>query len=311
MRPLRNHDPLVTLRCAPFRGAQSFRRSLLLHVPTKILTPPSPSPLPSTRDSKARRASRCPTPRAALKRRWSRRANRERVRSKASHADRPATAAEAFFPIAERAAPGFQCGATNAPSMCVLAPAVSADGGTCVPKTCADYLADGIDCGVQSNGCGGMTPNCGTCAAPAFCGGGGPSTCAISGGGVCTPKTCADYPGKCGPQSNGCGGVTTDCGGCPTGQICGGSGVPDRCGGPTCTPLTCEGQQAECGIVPDGCGRTLICPECPPGKTCGGGGLANRCGTSSCTPLTGVVRYEPTAYLTANANGRCDVSQPR
>src|SRR5579863_2036117 len=65
----------------------------------------------------------------------------------------------------------------------------------CVPKTCAEA---GYTCGMNGDGCGG-TLDCGTCDAPAFCGGGGYSKC---GGGVlvgpdggiisstCTPFTC-------------------------------------------------------------------------------------------------------------------------
>jgi hypothetical protein len=191
--------------------------------------------------------------------------------------------------------PGSQCGTTNTPSKCVLAPALAPDGGACIPKTCADYLAVGINCGVQSDGCGGVTPNCGTCEAPEFCGGGGPSRCAVSGGGVCTPKTCADYPGKCGAQSNGCGGVTADCGSCPAGQICGGSGVSSVCGGDValnpdggvCIPQTTCGP-TQCGMIADGCGGVVDCgtSNCTGDLLCGGGGTPNTCGVPPCTPLT-------------------------
>ena len=84
--------------------------------------------------------------------------------------------------------PGQQCGATGKPSQCVTATPTGPDGGACVAKTCADYLLQNKDCGPQSDGCG-NTINCGACVDPEFCGGGGPSKCAISGGGACTPKT--------------------------------------------------------------------------------------------------------------------------
>ena len=47
----------------------------------------------------------------------------------------------------------------------------------------------------------------------------------------CTPKTCADYPGTCGAQSDGCGNLTPDCGGCVSPLFCGGSATPGVCGG--------------------------------------------------------------------------------
>ena len=52
-----------------------------------------------------------------------------------------------------------------------LAPAPDA----CTPKTCADFPAG--TCGVQADGCGGLTTDCRTCVAPEYCGGGGPALC--------------------------------------------------------------------------------------------------------------------------------------
>lgn len=188
---------------------------------------------------------------------------------------------------------GQQCGAVGSPSRCVAAVPTSADGGACVKKTCADYLADNMDCGVQSDGCGG-TINCGQCVGPEFCGGGGPSKCAVAGGGTCTPKTCDDFAGKCGPQPNGCGGVTASCGTCAAPQVCGGGGVPSVCGGGStqgpdggaCTPIsTCA--PGQCGQIADGCGGVLDCgtAACINGTICGGGGTANVCGAPACVPV--------------------------
>ncbi|MBA2663173.1 MAG: carboxypeptidase regulatory-like domain-containing protein [Bradymonadaceae bacterium] len=42
----------------------------------------------------------------------------------------------------------------------------------CVKLTCADY-GNSINCGPASDGCGGVTANCGTCQEPEICGGGG------------------------------------------------------------------------------------------------------------------------------------------
>jgi hypothetical protein len=61
--------------------------------------------------------------------------------------------------------------------------------GTCTPLTCADYPTG--TCGLQPDGCGGLTSDCGVC---------------------CTPKTCDDYPVTVhGPQDDGCGGMTEYC----------------------------------------------------------------------------------------------------
>jgi len=139
---------------------------------------------------------------------------------------------------------------------------------------------------------------------------------------TCTPKTCANYPGTCGVQSDGCGGVTPNCGSCPPPQTCGGGGVPGHCGG-GCTPKTCAdypgicGQQSDgcggltvscgactpgctpetcsnypsgtCGQQADGCGGlTVDCGNCTPPQTCGGGGVGGMCGAPDsgliCTP---------------------------
>lgn len=96
---------------------------------------------------------------------------------------------------------------------------------------------------------------------------------------TCTPKTCADLGIQCGPAGDGCGGAI-QCGTCPTGQTCGGGGIPSVCGAgvPSCTPRTCAQAGADCGPVADGCGGLLQCGTCAPPQTCGGGGKANVCG---------------------------------
>ncbi len=96
---------------------------------------------------------------------------------------------------------------------------------------------------------------------------------------MCTPLTCADLPGVCGPQSNGCGGTIANCS-CPGGQTC-------VNGSTCCTPLTCAQAGANCGQVPNGCGGlTANCGSCSGGQTCGGGGTPNVCGGGTCQPLT-------------------------
>ncbi len=163
------------------------------------------------------------------------------------------------------------------------------DGSSCTKRTCAEA---GADCGPVADGCGGLI-ECGTCTAPASCGGGGiASKCGGTTG--CVPKTCTDLGAKCGPQGDGCG-KAIDCGTCPTGETCGGAGILNTCGKPgggdggTCTAKTCTDLGYNCGPAADGCGKLLDCGTCTKaGEICGGGGLANVCGTgtSTCTKKT-------------------------
>ncbi len=224
-------------------------------------------------------------------------------------------------------APGMQCGSNASPSQCVPANPIGADGGACVPKTCDDYKADNKDCGVQSNGCGG-TIDCGSCVAPEFCGGGGPSKCAVSGGGACVKKTCADYTGKCGPQPDGCGGVTDNCGTCTSPQVCGGGGTASVCGGggplgpdaQACVPKTVAScGPNECGKIADGCGGIVDCgtAKCVNGTICGGGGVANQCGAPACDKITacpagmncGSIADGCGGTVTCGATGNCQAPQ--
>jgi hypothetical protein len=121
-----------------------------------------------------------------------------------------------------------------------------ADGGAvCNPKTCSDLR---YTCGPAGDGCNG-TLQCGTCAFPQYCGGGGFSTCGgmttvLPDGGMgvpCTPKTCNDLGFNCGPAGDGCGHLI-QCGTCTGTDICGGAGQPSVCGNkPPCTNL-CQNQ---------------------------------------------------------------------
>lgn len=117
-------------------------------------------------------------------------------------------------------------------------------GSGCGLVTCASL---GATCGPIGDGCGGVI-DCGTCTAPETCGGGGVHfTCGGGGPGSCTPRSCAAAGAECGVVGDGCGGVTADCGSCPTGQTCGGGGVPNVCATPPCGGLcnqvdACTGQ---------------------------------------------------------------------
>ena len=117
--------------------------------------------------------------------------------------------------------------------------------GQCVPLTCIEL---GAHCGPQGDGCGSLI-YCGDCQTPETCGGGGvPSVCGAGGsvdGGVCQPKTCADWGATCGPVSDGCGGLV-QCGSCTAPQACGGGGTPSACGGNTgCVPETCASPERQ------------------------------------------------------------------
>jgi hypothetical protein len=154
---------------------------------------------------------------------------------------------------------------------------------TCTPKTCADFPS--TTCGQQGDGCGGLTGDCHPCPAGQICGGGGvQNVCGAPDSGTCTPKTCSDYAGLCGQQSDGCGSVTATCT-CPSGQTCGGGGTAGVCGAPpACTKLTCAAYPSTCGVQSDGCGGlTPDCNPCPAGQTCGGCGVPGQC----CTPPSG------------------------
>ncbi len=178
---------------------------------------------------------------------------------------------------------GETCGGGGVPGQCG-----APDGGACTPKTCAAYTS----CGVQSDGCGGLTANCNPCPAGQTCGGGGVNgKCGAPPISVCTPKTCAELPaGTCGVQSDGCGGLTADCNACPTGQTCGGGGVANVCGNTSqdCPKITCADQGIACGPAADGCGGLIAsCGTCVPPATCGGGGVLGQCGgNTGCVPQT-------------------------
>jgi hypothetical protein len=193
-----------------------------------------------------------------------------------------------------------------------------------VPKTCADPSVATL-CGQQSDGCGGLiAAPCVTCTGTQTCGGGGtPNQCGGAAG--CVPATAAalcvapdgGLAPNCGVFADGCGGTVScapDGGTCPTGETCGGAGIPNVCGSATIIPLddggtkivdagppvctkipeatACNpsGTQPLCGPQSDGCGGTWTCATladggiCAPGDSCGGGGTPSVCGHAVCTP---------------------------
>jgi len=156
----------------------------------------------------------------------------------------------------------------------------SGEMGGCVPKTCTEL---GANCGPVNDGCGGLV-ECGKCAAPLSCGGGGtPNVC----GSGCKPLTCTDLKAECGKQGDGCGGIL-ECGSCVAPATCGGGG-PSKCGtvggdaGPCSTPKTCADYGANCGYVSNGCGGVIKCGDCVAPDICGGSGKPSVCGRMSGT----------------------------
>jgi hypothetical protein len=175
------------------------------------------------------------------------------------------------------------CGGGGVPGQCGFP-----DSGTCASQSCS---AQGLTCGPAGDGCGNLL-NCGTCMAPATCGGGGVAgKCGSPDGGACKPLTCGQQGVGCGPAGDGCGNLLS-CGTCPAGQSCGGGGVPGQCGSPdsgACQPVSCLAQGLNCGPTGDGCGNQISCGTCPAGQACGGGGVPGKCGapdSGTCVPST-------------------------
>ena len=186
----------------------------------------------------------------------------------------------------------LSCGSCMAPQTCggggVPGQCGYPDAATCAPTSCG---AQGITCGPAGDGCGNLLA-CGTCVAPATCGGGGyPGQCGQPDAGSCKPFTCTQQNVGCGPAGDGCGNQL-NCGSCTPPATCGGGGVASQCGYPdasSCAPLTCAQQNLDCGPAGDGCGNQINCGTCPSGQACGGGGVAGRCGapdSGSCVPTT-------------------------
>jgi hypothetical protein len=166
-------------------------------------------------------------------------------------------------------------------------------GSACTPTTCA---AQGFDCGVNSDGCGG-TIDCGTCSGSNQCGVGGFSKCgnpfvSADGSLSCTPKTCTDLGYDCGYAADSCGSsINCSATACSGNAYCGGGGF-DKCGdatdaGPSaCVPGTCASLGYNCGVATDGCGGVLpSCGTCTAPLVCGAG-KPNVCGSN--VPCTGL-----------------------
>ncbi len=211
----------------------------------------------------------------------------------------------------------LDCGTCTSPeycggagfSKCGTGSATTADGApVCTPLA---SCPTGQNCGEVGDGCGGLV-KCGTCTAPAFCGGGGFNVCGtiagLDGGSSCMPASCTSLGFSCGAAGDGCGNPLSCGSTCPGTEFCGGGGF-DKCGGSTtgspdggsaCVKKTCVGLGYTCGYAADGCGGLLNCGStCPGTEFCGGGGFdvcgptsTGGCPTGTSTTIKGFV-YDP------------------
>jgi hypothetical protein len=156
------------------------------------------------------------------------------------------------------------CGGNGEANVCGCTPESDLEYCDRLVKTCDDFTG--------TDNCGdARTANCGTCTAPAVCGGGGtPNVCA------CADQTdiefCAAYTAECGrlAELDECNVIrTVDCGSdvCQLPETCAGAGVDNQCG---CTSESvadfCARQGSECETISgtDNCNRmrTEDCGMC-------------------------------------------------
>jgi hypothetical protein len=160
-----------------------------------------------------------------------------------------------------------KCGGNGCGGTCGTCPTgQSCNAGTCevcVAKNCSQL---GLSCGPASDGCG-KPLDCGACASPNTCGGGG-----VVGVCGCPKTTCVAQGKQCGTAPDGCGG-TLSCGACGAGQWCNAG----QCDTGQCVPQTdkefCAAHGANCGSVVDfdncGTSRTVTCGACQSPQSCG------------------------------------------
>ncbi|MFO0679497.1 MAG: hypothetical protein U0169_23425 [Polyangiaceae bacterium] len=125
---------------------------------------------------------------------------------------------------------------------------------SCTKTTCS---AGGKNCGVLSDGCGGLL-DCGECDLGLECGAETANVCGVK----CVPMTCLERLAECGTIDDGCGG-TLDCGSCRAGRACGTDALANTCVGEgACRPRTCAELGTTHGRQLDGCGGMIDCgPE--------------------------------------------------
>jgi hypothetical protein len=155
------------------------------------------------------------------------------------------------------------CGTCAAGKVCN--PSLNLCEPACTPLADADVCAaaktaSGIECGLTTNGCGGVS-NCGGCPAGKGCGIYGVANRCET---ILFPDECLILGKNCGQIDSACGGKV-DCGTCSTGQVCNPNNV---CGTP-CKPKVCaDFAPAECGAFDDGCNGTVTCACSTAGAIC-------------------------------------------
>jgi len=206
----------------------------------------------------------------------------------------------------------IQCNSSNGGLSCTADQVCGGFAGNARPNACVDKPRCtptdcdtlGLACGLTGDGCGGEL-DCSAaagCTGDKVCGTGNDFGKCVDVPSPCQPKTALQAcAGTCGVVGDGCN-ATIDCEAlaatrCPSGQTCGGGGVPNQCGSGAqgCTPIAaatvCRGK---CGSQSDGCGGTYACGatnggqtcDANAGESCGGGGVQNECGKPACVPKT-------------------------
>ena len=142
-------------------------------------------------------------------------------------------------------------------------------------------------CGEVMNNCG-QAVECGTCNAPAVCGGGGtPNTC-----GVPPCATCGEakqYICDRAKEEPQCVSTADAAKHLLEGGLCGPC-VDDS--EETCKPDNAAACGcASCGEVMNNCGQEVRCGFCNPPAVCGGGGTLNTCGVPPCAPCGEAKQY--------------------
>lgn len=172
-------------------------------------------------------------------------------------------------------------------------------GPNCTPKTKAELCEltatkDGVavagkrECGLVSDGCGGIV-DCEGCPGTLQCGRGGVANMCAS---VNDNSECAVAGYECGEIDSACGGGKISCGGnnCPPGpdggiQVC----TDGKCGPPCVPALPPDAGAVECGVFNNGCKGTITkaCPAYDSGRPgiCRGDGTCcekNACAANTC-----------------------------
>jgi hypothetical protein len=167
----------------------------------------------------------------------------------------------------------------------------------CIPRTCA---STGATCGVVADGCGGLTPDCGPCTAPAICGGSGvPNQCGAGtdAGMPCMGTLCTSV-NTCTPTTQTTiTGIVTAPGHADTATW----GNPDPLYG---VHVYVPGNRGTLPAFSPSC--TTANRTCPSGETCviPSGATTGTCMGVSCDQCTAALPGNPIVSATTDAAGR-------